>query len=45
MYFRLKEEVFASPRFGTADNTTTLEKLLKEMVGEESKMGDKQHPK
>jgi predicted acylesterase/phospholipase RssA len=38
LYFRLKDEVFASDRFGIACNTSALEKLLVELFGTETTM-------
>ena len=45
MYLKLKDEVFASPKFGVVFNTEALERLLKETLGVTMKMGDVTHPK
>ena len=45
MYLKLKDEVFASPKFGVVFNTEALERLLKEILGVTMKMGDVTHPK
>lgn len=43
--FQLKDDVFASPKFGIAYNTESLEELLKKYLGTEMKMSDVKHPK
>lgn len=45
LYFKLKEQIFASPRFGFAYNTEALESLLKETLGSEIRMCDVKEPK
>ena len=45
LYFKLKEQIFASPRFGFAYNTEALESLLKETLGSEIRMCDVREPK
>ena len=35
LYFRLKDDVFASPRFGLSYNTEALERLLIDIFGTE----------
>ena len=38
LYYRLKDDVFASPRLGMAYNTSALEKLLVELFGTDMTM-------
>lgn len=45
MYLKLKDKVFASPKFGVAFNTEALEHLLKDILGTEMTMRDVTHPK
>ena len=45
IYFRLKEEVFSSPRAGFAYNTAALEKLLQETLGSRTQMNSVSSPK
>lgn len=45
LYFRMKEEVFSSPRAGFAFNTRALERILQEELGSEIRMGDVKRPK
>ena len=45
MYLKLKDEVFASPKFGVAFNTEALEHLLKDALGTKMTMRDVTHPK
>ena len=45
LYLKLKNEVFASPKFGVVFNTEALERLLKDTLGEHMKMKDVAHPK
>ena len=45
LYLKLKNEVFASPKFGVVFNTEALERLLKDTFGEDLKMKDVAHPK
>lgn len=45
MYLKLKDEVFANPKFGIVFNTEALERLLKDNLGEHMKMKDVAYPK
>jgi len=45
LYFRMREEVFSSPRAGFAFNTRALERMLQEELGSEIRMGDVKRPK
>ena len=45
LYFKMKEEVFSSPRAGLPFNTKALEKLLQDELGTEMCMGDVKQPK
>ena len=45
LYFKIKEEMFSSPRAGLAFNTKALEKLLQDELGTEMCMGDVKRPK
>ena len=45
LYFKMREEVFSSPRAGFAFNTKALEKLLQDELGTEMCMGDVKRPK
>lgn len=38
LYYRLKDDVFANPRFGMAYNTSALKKLLVDLFGTEMTM-------
>ena len=44
-YFKMKEEVFSSPRAGLPFNTRALEKLLQDELGTEMCMSDVKQPK
>ncbi|CAI8015911.1 85/88 kDa calcium-independent phospholipase A2 [Geodia barretti] len=43
LYYRLKDDVFASPRFGMAYNTSALEELLVDLFGTEMTMEHDSH--
>lgn len=45
LYFRMKEKVFGSDRFGFAYNTENLEELLKDVFGTTMTMADEELPK
>ena len=44
-YFRMKEKVFGSDRFGFGYSTDNLEELLKEVFGTTRTMADEEFPK
>lgn len=45
LYFKMKDRVFGSDRFGFAYNTEALEKLLKEEFGTSMRLGSVTTPK
>ena len=45
LYFKMKDKVFGSDRFGFAYNTEALEKLLKDEFGSSMKLSDVDFPK
>lgn len=45
LYFKMKDQVFGTDRFGFAYNTAALEKLLKEEFGTSMRLGDVTTPR
>ena len=45
LFFRMKDEVFANPKFGVVFNSEALEKMLKDAIGPTKRMSEIKHPK
>ena len=45
LYFKMKDKVFGSVRFGVAYNTEALEQILKDELGSDTKLSDVEFPK
>ncbi len=45
LYFKMKDKVFGTVRFGVAYNTEALEQLLKDELGSSTRLSDVEFPK